>query len=160
MRTRINKPALLLSLLALAALGLVACGEGDDEDSAPEAQVSPDTTVTVSPDPTPWPPKSSLEQKRGFRNVDHAIERTADNKSCGRYGRFWFAVVEGDVPCRVARGAMLVYGNERPEGAWKCLGGDTGGVCVHEAGVTIAADPRKKAIRRWRAGEATAGLSG
>jgi hypothetical protein len=31
MRTRMNKPALLLSLLALAALGLVACG-GDDDD--------------------------------------------------------------------------------------------------------------------------------
>ena len=31
MRTRMNKPALLLSLLALGALGLVACG-GDDDD--------------------------------------------------------------------------------------------------------------------------------
>jgi hypothetical protein len=39
MRTRINKPALLLSLLALAALGLVACGEGHDEGSATEAKV-------------------------------------------------------------------------------------------------------------------------
>jgi hypothetical protein len=31
MRTRMNRPALLLSLLALAAVGLVACG-GDDDD--------------------------------------------------------------------------------------------------------------------------------
>jgi hypothetical protein len=45
MRTWMNKPALLLSLLALAALGLVACGEGHDEDSATEAKVSADTTT-------------------------------------------------------------------------------------------------------------------
>ena len=48
MRTRINKPALLLSLLALAALGLVACGGGDDEDSATEAKASADTTTTAT----------------------------------------------------------------------------------------------------------------
>jgi hypothetical protein len=35
-----TKLALLLSLLALGALGLVACGEGDDEGSATEAKVS------------------------------------------------------------------------------------------------------------------------
>jgi hypothetical protein len=36
MRTRMNKPALLLSLLALGALGLVGagCGDDDDEDTA------------------------------------------------------------------------------------------------------------------------------
>jgi hypothetical protein len=34
MRTRMNKPALLLSLLALGALGLVACGGDDDDDQA------------------------------------------------------------------------------------------------------------------------------
>jgi hypothetical protein len=54
MRTRVNKPALLLSLLALAALGLVACGGGDDEDSAPAAKASADTTTeaTARPDTT------------------------------------------------------------------------------------------------------------
>ena len=39
-----NKPALLLSLLALGALGLVACEGGDDEDSATEAKVSAHST--------------------------------------------------------------------------------------------------------------------
>jgi hypothetical protein len=48
MGTRIKKLALLLSLLALAALGLVACGEGDDEDSATEAKASEDTTTTAT----------------------------------------------------------------------------------------------------------------
>jgi hypothetical protein len=47
MRTRMKKLALLLSLLALGALGLVACGGGDDEDSAPEAKASADTTTTA-----------------------------------------------------------------------------------------------------------------
>jgi hypothetical protein len=52
MGTRMNKPALLLSLLALGALGLVACG-GDDEDSATEAKASADTTrATARPNPT------------------------------------------------------------------------------------------------------------
>jgi len=53
MRTRMNT-ALLLSLLALGALGLVACGGGDDEDSAPAAKASADTTTeaTAPPDTT------------------------------------------------------------------------------------------------------------
>jgi hypothetical protein len=42
MRTRMNKPALLLSLMAFGALGLVACGD-DDDDSATE--VSPEQAI-------------------------------------------------------------------------------------------------------------------
>jgi plastocyanin len=47
MSTRMNKPALLLSLLALAALGLVACG-GDDDDqttATSETETSIDSVV-------------------------------------------------------------------------------------------------------------------
>jgi hypothetical protein len=40
-----KKLALLLSLLALGALGLVACGGGDDDDSATAATASPETTT-------------------------------------------------------------------------------------------------------------------
>ena len=42
----------LLSLLALGALGLIACGGGDGEDSATEAKVSAATTTeaTARPD--------------------------------------------------------------------------------------------------------------
>jgi hypothetical protein len=60
-----TKPALLLSLLALGALGLVACGGGDDEDTTTEAKVSADTTTeaTASPDTT-TEPKLSREQVR------------------------------------------------------------------------------------------------
>jgi hypothetical protein len=53
MRTRMNKLALLISLLALGTLGLVACGGDDDEDSATEAKASADTTTaTARPDTT------------------------------------------------------------------------------------------------------------
>jgi hypothetical protein len=44
-KTRMKKLALLLSLLALGALGLVACGGGDDDDSATTATATPETTT-------------------------------------------------------------------------------------------------------------------
>jgi hypothetical protein len=44
-KTRMKKLALLLSLLALGALGLVACGGGDDDDSATAATATPETTT-------------------------------------------------------------------------------------------------------------------
>ena len=52
--TRTRTLALLLSLLALGALGLVACGGSDDEDTTTEAKVSADTTTeaTAPPDTT------------------------------------------------------------------------------------------------------------
>ena len=50
MRTRIKKLALPLSLLALGALGLVACGgPDDDQDTTAEAQVSGSTAETRFP---------------------------------------------------------------------------------------------------------------
>jgi hypothetical protein len=50
---RRTRPALLLSLLALGALGPVACGGGDDHEGTPAvAQVSPDTTAEASPNTT------------------------------------------------------------------------------------------------------------
>ena len=56
---------LLLTLLALGAVGLVACGAGDDEHSATETKVSADTTTeaTASSDTT-TEPKLSREQVR------------------------------------------------------------------------------------------------
>jgi hypothetical protein len=44
-RSRESHRALLLSLLALGALGLVACSSGDDQDGAPEARLSPEQKV-------------------------------------------------------------------------------------------------------------------
>jgi plastocyanin len=113
-----NRPALLLSLLALGALGLVACGGGDDEDSATEAKVSADTTTaTARPD------------------------TTADNKSCGRFDRYRFAVAEGDVACRAARRVMRANSNtsRKMPGSWSCGGDDSKWVCVNEAGEMIKA---------------------
>jgi hypothetical protein len=48
-RARMKKPALVLSLLALGALGLVACGGGDDEDTTAAARFPPDTTTEAKP---------------------------------------------------------------------------------------------------------------
>ena len=119
-----TKLALLLSLLALGALGLVACGGGDDDQ----------TTAA-----------SETETTRD--------ELAADNKSCGRFDRYRFAVVEGDISCRVARRVMdgMVYG--RPPGAWICSGSDSPVQCFNAAGA-IRAHVHKDVLRRWRAAEA------
>jgi hypothetical protein len=117
MRTRMNKPALLLSLLALGALGLVACGGDDDDQSA------------------------AASETKGTRDVP-AADNTADKKSCGYFGhRYEFAVVEGDVSCRVARGVMRAYSIPRVmPGSWSCYGPDSEWTCVNdEAGATINA---------------------
>jgi hypothetical protein len=64
MRTRMIKPALLLSVLALAVLGLVACGGGDDEDSATAAKASADTTTEAT-----GPPNTTTEAKLSREQV-------------------------------------------------------------------------------------------
>jgi plastocyanin len=46
MRTRMNRPALLISLLALGALGLVACGDDDGSDES--AAATPATTTATA----------------------------------------------------------------------------------------------------------------
>jgi hypothetical protein len=115
-----NKPALLLSLLALGSLGLVACGGDDDDQTA----ASSETKTTRD-------------------------ELVADNKSCGRFYRYRFAVVEGDVSCRVARGVMRANSLDPPPpggkdrgvegqprrfpGSWSCDGPDAYWVCFNEA---------------------------
>jgi hypothetical protein len=55
------------SLLALATLGLIACG-GDDEDGTTQATVSPETTMEAQVPPnTTLPPKPSPELVRALR---------------------------------------------------------------------------------------------
>ena len=53
-----KKLALPLSLLALGALGLVACGGDDDEDTTAEAQVSAGSTAE-----TRFPAETTTEAK-------------------------------------------------------------------------------------------------
>jgi hypothetical protein len=67
-RTRIKKLALLISLLALGALGLVACGGGDDEDSATAAKASADTTTeATAPSDTTTEAKLSVHARHNIR---------------------------------------------------------------------------------------------
>jgi hypothetical protein len=149
-RMRMKKLALLLSLLALGLLGLVACGGGGDEDSATEAKVSADTTTEAT---------RSAETTTGSEietPVASSEELAADKKPCGYFGRYRFAVVEGDVSCRVARGVMHANSLDPPPpggkdrgvpgqprrfpGSWSCGDGpDTPWVCVDEAEEMIVA---------------------
>jgi hypothetical protein len=85
-RMRMKKLALLLSLLALSALGLVACGGGHDEDSATAAKVSADTTTEAT-----GPPATTPEAKLSREQV-HRLKREANtwaslfaDRACNRY---------------------------------------------------------------------------
>ena len=124
------KLALLLSLLALGALGLVACGGGGD-----------DQTTAASETETP----------------DDAL--AAESKSCGVYGRWRLAVVKGGISCREARRVMRGvshggYGVRGVPDGWICMGGDQPVLCDSEAGERIRAPVRKAVLRRWEAAEA------
>lgn len=77
---------LLLTLLALGAVGFVACGAGDDEHSATEAKVSADTTMeaTASPDTT-TEPKLSREQVRELKRAANDWASLFAINACNRY---------------------------------------------------------------------------
>jgi hypothetical protein len=133
-----TKVALLLSLLALGALALVACGGGDDDQTTAASE-----TETAGE------------------------ELAADYRSCGSFGRYRFAVVEGDISCREARGVMDAnmaggVAVEKLPGGWICSGSDAYGECFDldpatgEAENTIRARVRENVLRRWRAAEAQA----
>ena len=97
MRTPKKKLALPLSLLALGALGLVACGGDDDQDTTAEAQVSagstaetrfPAETTTeakVSPDISLVPAKHSPELVRALRQDANTWASRFATKACNRY---------------------------------------------------------------------------
>jgi hypothetical protein len=123
---RMKKLALLLSLLALGALGLVACGGGGD-----------DQTTAASASET----------------TDDAL--AADSKSCGAYERWRLAVVRG-MSCREARRVIHDYVYQRPTPVGLiCYGGDQPVECRSEAGETIRAPVRNAVLRRWDAAEAS-----
>ena len=96
-RTPKKKLALPLSLLALGALGLVACGGDDDQDTTAEAQVSagstaetrfPAETTTetkVSPDISLVPAKHSPELVRALRQDANTWASRFATKACNRY---------------------------------------------------------------------------
>jgi hypothetical protein len=133
-RTRMNKPALLLSLLALGALGLVACGGDDDDQTTAASKTETETSI----DSAAVRDFEAERQAARVRWGELAADNTADYKSCGRVGRYRFAVAKGDVSCRVGR--RVLRANSIPRempGSWSCGGSDAGGACVNEAGETI-----------------------
>ena len=116
-----KKLALLLSLLALGAVGLVACG-GDDDDEATAASATETTD-----DGNPY-------------DYDELAADPADNKSCGTAERRRLTVVEGDFSCREARRLMHRVAYNRLPYQWGCSGpeGATGGyeVCTNLPGAS------------------------
>jgi hypothetical protein len=152
-RTRMRKLALLLSLLALGALGLVVFEGGDDETTAKSE------TVTSG---------EGYVDLRSYYSQGSKT-RAADYKSCGSFGRYRFAVVEGDISCRGARGVMegfvstpaSVEGGgaaaDRLPGGWMC-DGDASVDCFNHGGrapldVVQICTPRCIADHRTRARE-------
>jgi hypothetical protein len=96
--TRMKNLALLLSLLALAALGLVACGGGDDDDqsaAASETETSIHSAAIKAGRQLARARPHELADSalvRDFeaerriaraRRHELAADNTADNKSCG-----------------------------------------------------------------------------
>jgi hypothetical protein len=101
-----TKLALLLSLLALGALGLVACGGGDDDETA-----APSATETTD-----------------NRTTDDAL--AVDKRSCGTFGRWRLTVVEGDISCPGTRRVMRDLAHDGdPPASWICSGPDGRIVC-------------------------------
>jgi hypothetical protein len=86
MRTRMKKLALPLSLLALGALGVAACGGGDDDEGAPaEAQVSPDTTAEACSNP----PSIAFAIRRCSRKLSpEQVQELEQGKQAQELGRF------------------------------------------------------------------------
>ena len=90
MRTRMNKPALLLSLLALAALGLVACG-GDDDDQTTAASETKttrddDQTTAASETETTLLAKPSREQVQALKREANTWARLFSRRGvCNKY---------------------------------------------------------------------------
>jgi hypothetical protein len=73
------------SLLALAALGLIACG-GDDEDGTTEATVSPETTTEAQvPADTTLPPKPSPELVQALRRDANTWASLYADRACNKY---------------------------------------------------------------------------
>ncbi len=114
-----NKLALPLSLLALGAFGLVACGGGDDNETSAA---------------------SAIENTDDGNPYDELAADPADNKFCGIAERRGLTVVEGDISCRQARRLMHRVAYNRLPYQWRCMGpeGATGGyeVCTNLPGAS------------------------
>jgi hypothetical protein len=103
-----RKLALMLSLLALGALGLTSCGGGNDDD-----------TIAASAAETPV-----------------ASEADPARKPCRPFSFYRLAVDKGDISCRGGRRVILDLANNRLPGSWSCTGLDADVVCTKEPGAS------------------------
>jgi hypothetical protein len=130
-----TKLALLLSLLALGALGLV--GGGCDDDDETTAGSETETSIDRSPSSAPASASVRVEE-----TINRA--RPADKTSCGTYGRWRLTVFEGDLAsrgeaaswCPVARRVMHGVEYNRLPGSWICSGPDGDIHCSKELGAS------------------------
>jgi hypothetical protein len=129
------KLALLLSLLALGAFGLVACGGGDDDKTTAASKTE------TTDNPTTY-------------DFDELAADPADNKSCGVSENRGLTVVEGEISCREARRLMHRVAYNRLPYQWRCIGpeGATGGyeVCTNLPGASSRIVMRVQFPRRYR----------
>ena len=119
MRSNTHKFVRGLALaIAVSALGLVACGGGDDETTA-----APATPITDKYNP-----------------YDQLAADPVDNKACGSSEGRGLTVVEGDISCREARRLFHRVAYNRLPYQWRCIGpeGATGGyeVCSNLPGAS------------------------
>jgi hypothetical protein len=108
--------ALMLSLLALGALGLIDCDGGDDETTAGSETETAGDEVPLSTPP----------------------EWAADKKSCGKHDR-WRLRVVGPVSCPAAHRVLRGVIHQGPPGSWFCGGPDARIDCTKEPGLVIKA---------------------
>ena len=144
-RTQMRKLALLLSLLALGALGLVVFEGSDDKTTAgSETETAGDGYVNLRP-----------SYRQGFK------------KSCGKFGLWSLVVIDrayslAEVSCREARDVMDGFVDHSLPSGWGCSGPDAYVECFDpdpatgEAENTIRARVRENVLR---AAEAQAKLS-
>ena len=100
--------ALILSLLALAAFGLVACGDDDDDDAATEATTEETTTeettteeTTTEAPPPPRPPSAESIPATIRIMVSGGVPVGGVVRETVRQGRRERIVVRSDVPDHV-----------------------------------------------------------
>jgi hypothetical protein len=115
----------LALLLALGALGLVACGGGDDETTAvSETKTAGDELAVDNKKPN----ATAVGDRTGARA----------RASCGKWDRYMLEV-EGDISCPAARGVFHGYVEGRLQGSWICAGSDAMQSCTKEPGIVITA---------------------
>jgi hypothetical protein len=151
-RVAIAALAVIALVVAFDVVGLL--GGGDREDTTTEGTAPPKATlppvppntggVTLDPDTgllSPATPGNPGGSERPPRTPRHRMtELAVAKKSCGSFGRYRVAVVEGDVSCRVAQRVLHQRAFTRPlPGSWSCEGPETGFVCSNVAEKAFAA---------------------